>query len=425
VITAPGGTGRDTPGPASRALGSAARPVPGTTAPPAPGRLGTPIETAAADVYLEALGRWRDDRQRELQQLDQAALQAADGSSLTADILLSMALWKAVSDRYHLLLATWDSGRVGAAERMRISSLIWGRLDATMDPSLLARSSASSSSVGSGLTVSLPEACRLSDALASQLRVRLALDPSGLEVAERLRQLRAQLERIRDQVNLEPAGTRQQVAAGRQAGLGRRLKDIADKAARGGDVGGMLTPLEIDASVFERDLIVDAAVRRQAAGLVEQARTLRSDLKARAGALQKLVEACVAAVDPSPNYAVPDIDALGPVPNTKAPLEGYLHRLQQVSRAMTQAQGAYTSALQERAELSTRLDDYRVKARALGLHTHPDLARADELAQEELRRRPTRMSIASQLVRLYQSYLQLSSPPVPQGGNGRPAPAQQ
>ena len=57
--------------------------------------------------------------------------------------MLSMALWKAVSDRYELLLATWDSGRVGAAERERMSSLIWGRLDATLDPSLLARSSAS------------------------------------------------------------------------------------------------------------------------------------------------------------------------------------------------------------------------------------------------------------------------------------------
>jgi hypothetical protein len=45
-----------------------------------------------------------------------------------------------------------------------MSTLIWGRLDAA---------------TASGLSVSLPEACRLSDALLSQLRVKLGLDPSG------------------------------------------------------------------------------------------------------------------------------------------------------------------------------------------------------------------------------------------------------
>ena len=113
---------------------------------------------------MDELGRWRDGRRAELDELDNAALQAATGSTATGDILLSMALWKAVSDRYELLLATWNSGRVGATELMRMSTLIWGRLDAN---------------TASGLSVSLPEACRLSDALLSQLRVKLGLDPSG------------------------------------------------------------------------------------------------------------------------------------------------------------------------------------------------------------------------------------------------------
>ena len=153
-----------------------------------PGRLGAPLDPRAAAGYLEALGRWREDRQRELDQLDQAALAARDGAQLTGDIMLSMALWKAVSDRYELLLATWDSGRVGQAERERMASLIWGRLDATPDPSVLARVSQQAPTPGgaAGLAVSLPEACRLSDALVSQLRVRLALDPSGTEITDRL-----------------------------------------------------------------------------------------------------------------------------------------------------------------------------------------------------------------------------------------------
>jgi hypothetical protein len=381
-----------------------------SAAPPAPGRLGAPVETVAASTYLDALGRWRDDRRRELEQLDRAALGSPEAASLTADILLSMALWKAASDRYDLLVATWAGGRVGTAERERMSSLIWGRLDATLDPSVLARSSATALS-GSGLTVSLPEACRLSDALASQLGVRLALDPSGLEVAERLRQLRAQMERIRDQVNLEPAGPAQQEAAGRQARFGRRLKEIAEKAGRGGDVGGLLDPLEIEASTFERDLIVNGALRRQSGAKVEQARLLRADLETREGALAMLVDSCVATVDPSPNYAVPDIDALGPVPNVPSALDVYLRRLQQVSRAMTHAQDAYTAALHQRDELVGRAEAYRAKARALGLGGDPELALVDELVTRVLQRRPVRMPIATQVVALFQTYVQATKPP--------------
>jgi hypothetical protein len=402
--------------------------VAGTTAPPAPGQLGSPLDPTAAQTYLEALGRWRDERRRELDQLDQAALGSPEAASLTGDIMLSLALWKAASDRYDLLRATWDGGRVGVSERERMSSLIWGRLDATLDPSLLARSSAPASMTSSGLTVSLPEACRLSDALASQLRVRLALDPSGLEVAERLRTLRAQMERIRDQVDLEPAGIGQQEAAKEQSRFGRRLKEIADKAGRGGDVGGLLEPLEIETSKFERDLIVNGAVRRQSAALVEQARALRADLETREGALQMLVNACVAAVEPSPKYAVPDIDVLGPVPNTAAALTAYLGRLHQVSRAMTHAQDAYTQALRARDELVGRLEGYRAKAAALGLTGDAELALLDQLADQALGRRPVRMVFATQVVELYSTYVQAAAPPQPgratahpPRGPGRPA----
>ena len=90
------------------------------TAPVAPGRMGQALDPTAAQVYIDELGRWRDGRRRELDELDKAALRAATGSSATGDILLSMALWKAVSDRYELLLATWNSGRVGATELTRI-----------------------------------------------------------------------------------------------------------------------------------------------------------------------------------------------------------------------------------------------------------------------------------------------------------------
>lgn len=395
--------------------------IPSTTAPPAPGRLGVAVEPGAAQGYLDDLGRWRENRRRELEQLDAAAMGSPDAASLSGDLALSMAVYKAVSDRIELLLATWDGGRVGLAERERMSSLIWGRLDATLDPRVLARSSTpgptvatpgTHGGVASGLTVSLPEACRLSDALASQLRVRLALDVSGLETAERLRQLRAQLERIRDQANLEPAGAEQQVAARTQSRLAHRLREVVDKAGRGGDIGGLVEPLEIEASRFERDLIVTAALRRQSRALVEQARSLRSDLEVRESALASLVARCVAEVDPSPNYAVPDIDALGPVPNTTAALETYLKRLQQVSRAMTHAQDAYSAALAAGDELVSRWQGYRAKARTQGVADSRDLILAEELLCRTLARKPVRLALAEQVVALYVTLI--SATPAPQ-----------
>jgi hypothetical protein len=368
-----------------------ATPTGQVSAPLAPGRMGSTLDVQAAQVYLEALGRWRDGRRHELDELDKAALQAATGSAATGDILLSMALWKAVSDRYELLLATWNSGRVGATELTRMATMIWGRLD---------------TSSASGLSVSLPEACRLSDALLSQLRVKLGLDPSGMEITERIRQLRAQMERIREQIDLEPAGAAQQQAAFEQSRLARRLKEIAEKAGRGGDVAGVLGPLEIEAATFERDLIVNGARRRDAAALVQRAREQRADLEAREVTLRSIVEDCVRRVDPAPRYAVPDTAALGPVPNTREELEGYLRRLDQVSRAMTIAQTAYAKALHDHSELDSRLEAYRAKADATGVAEVPDVAQAYELARHALDERPSRMVLAEQLVTVYQTYLQ-------------------
>lgn len=372
-------------------LSAAAGPV---MAPAAPGRMGVEIQPSQAMAYLTQLGQWRDGRHAELDQLDQAALQSPNGAAATGDITLSMALWKAASDRYEQLLSVWDSGRVGPTERMRLATLIWGRLD---------------TDAASGLAVSLPEACRLSDALASSLRVRLGLEVSGAEITERLRQLRAQMERIRDQVTLEPAGAAQQEAAGQQSRLARRLKEIADKATRGGDVGGLLGPLEIDAATFERDLIVGGARRREAAILVRRAEDRRVELEAREAALRDLAAECVRRVDPAPRYAVPDVELIGPVPATNTEVLTYLKRLDQVARAMTLAEQAYGQAITEYRELTDRLEAYRAKATATKVVDRPDLARAYAMAREALDRSPCRMVLAGQLVTLYQTYLQLES----------------
>jgi hypothetical protein len=333
--------------------------------PAAPGRIGVAISPEDALHYLEALGAWRDQRRKELDLLDEAALAAASGAEsggdagLTGDILLSMALWKAVADRHDLLMATWDSGRVGPAERERLSSLIWGRLDATLDPRLAQRADVPSSS--GALAVSLPEAMRLSDALAASLRARLSLDPAGAEVTTRLRQLRAQLERIREQVAAEPRDSRD-IPARTLARLEERLTEMADKARRGADVGGLVGPLEADAARTERDLIVGSATRTEAARDAARARQLRAELEARGAAVRDLAAQCVASVNPAPRLAVPDVAALGPVPATAPELDHYLTRLATVSRALNFAQAAYATALDERSELLGRLEAYAIKA---------------------------------------------------------------
>jgi hypothetical protein len=361
-------------------------------APVAPGRMGVAPDPTALLTYLDQLGRWRDARRAELNELDRAALASPTGASATADIALSLALWKAVADRYEQLLRVWDSGRVGATEREKLSSLIWGRLDAAYD--------------SSGLAVSMPEACRLSDALASQLRVRLGLAVSALETTERIAELRAQLERIRDQVGLEPPGARQQQAAETQSKLARRLRDVTEKAGRGGDVGGLLPALEIDAARFERDLIVGAAKRREARIEIEQIRRLRGDLLVREDRLRTLASECVATVDPAPRYAIPDVAALGPVPNTLDALAEYRRRLGLVDKALRMAGDAYGAALRQHADLVTRLDAYHLKATATGVAEQPSVANAYGLATAALSERPTKMALAGQLVNLYQTYLQ-------------------
>lgn len=362
-----------------------------TTAPHAPGKLGDALDPAAIQQYLGALDTWLRVRRSELDELDQAAIGAGRGGELAGDMSLALALWKAISDRYQLVFATWDGGRVLQQERERISALIWGRLDGATE-------------LPGGLAVSLPEAGRLCDALTGQLRSRLALVPGADESAARIRELRAQLERIRDQVGLEPATSRD-AAIGTLADLLSRLEVITAKAERGGDVGGLLGPIEVEATTFERDLIVGNARRRDARSKVISARELRADLEAREAALQKLAATCVATVDPAPRYAVPDVDALGPVPVTPDEIEPYLQRLDRVSQALEVAQHAYAAALEEHVQLVGLLDGYVAKARATGLDTHPDLAESERAARALLERRPCPMAIAQQLVGTYQAWL--------------------
>lgn len=381
------------------------------TAPAAPGKLGTPVEIQDAMTYLGLLGGWIQQRRAELDELD-ATILTSPNRSLTSDMMLSLSVWQAIKNRYDLLLATWDSGRVGPTERERLSALIWGRLDDTLPDS---GSPTPGSAAISGLSVSLPEACRLSDALAGQLRSRLNRSPQADQLAARVRDLRAQVERLRDQAALEPPATRASVLATVED-LAARTADLAAKSDRGGDIGGLIGPVEIQAATMERDLIVGNTKRRQAVDTLARVRELREALELREQALTALVQQVVTTVTPAPKYAVPDVSALGDIPSSASQLDGYLARLGAVSNAMRVVQDAYGKALDAHTALTTRLATEVATAQAAGVAGDADLAALAAVAQSFLSRHPAPEQVVAALLDAYADAVQLLTP---SGAGGR------
>jgi len=367
------------------------------TAPAAPGKLGTPVEVQDAMTYLGLLGAWIQQRRTELDALDATILATPDRAQLTNDMMLSLSVWQAIKNRYDLLLATWDSGRVGPTERERLSALIWGHLDDTLPDS---GSPTPGSAAISGLSVSLPEACRLSDALAGQLRSRLNRSPEADQLGGRLRDLRAQVERLRDQAKLEPPATQPAVLA-QVEDISARTEDLAGKSDRGGDIGGLLGPLEIRAATMERDLIVGNTKRRQAQDKLARARELLEALQLRETALNDLVNRTVESVTPAPKYAVPNVAALGPVPSSASQLDGYLVKLGSVSKAMQIVQDAYGKALDDRKALTDRLSHEVSTAQQAGVASDADVAALGGVVESFLARRPAPTQVVASLLDAY------------------------
>ncbi len=376
-----------------------------SNAPAAPGRLGQPLEVSDALTYLTALGSWITERRAELDQLDQAILASPDRAQLTNDMVLSLSVWQAIKNRYDVLAATWDSGRVGPAEREKLAALIWGRLD-DVTPG-------GQASPGiNGLSVSLPEACRLSDALAGQLRSRLQRNPQTDQIIGRIRDVRAQIERVRDQAKLEPPVSQARLMQAVDD-MAARAADMAARVDRGADVGGLVGPLEIQAATMERDLIVGNTKRRQAKDTLDRARATRESLVTREADLQGLVAQVVRTVTPAPKYAVPQVEALGPVPSSASQLDGYVAKLTQVSSAMQVVQDAYTRALASHTMLVSELEVQMARAKALGVADDADLSALGSLVGSVLARQPSPVDVAR---RLMAAYAELAASLGPAGG---------
>ena len=276
--------------------------------------------------------------------------------------------------------------------------------------------------------MSLPEACRLSDALAASLRVRLSVDPADADVTARVRSLRAQVERIRDQAGTEPAGAARERADRLLHRLDGRVADLTARAQRGADVGGLLGPLEGEAAVAERDLIVGASRRREDARDEARARALRTELEARGAALRDLAARCVAAVHPAPRFAVPDVAALGAVPararrrrrlpgpagDRRAGDDAGPGGVRRCARAPRRAQRPARGLPRQGGR--RRRHDAGPRPAAEGRRA--DLAELYRRARDVLDRAPADLARAEALLAAYQAYL--GSGPRPAGRGGPP-----
>ena len=366
-----------------------------TVSPAAPGQLGVAARPAEMLEYLGNLDAWLSQRRAELDSLDGQIQATGRQAELTGDVTLALALWQAVKTRQDLILRTWDSGRVGQVELDRLSGLIWGRLD----------TQASSIDQLRSMAVSLPEAGRLCDALVAQLRTRLNTDPNAEQQLIRLRNLRAQFERIRDQIALEPPA-QQATAQARLTAFRQRADEIAGKRDRGGDIGGLLGPLEIDAARYERDLIVGAAQRREARDLVTRARETHGALAAREQAVHQVAEQASATCWPLPATGVPALAGLGPIPNTKAALQTYLTQLDGYAAALATAHRNLSAAIAEVPRARDLLSGLIASARTLGHADDTTLVAIAELTASQFGGDgPTVLPVVNELLAAYSARL--------------------
>ncbi|MDR1712105.1 MAG: hypothetical protein LBR58_09695 [Propionibacteriaceae bacterium] len=351
--------------------------------PTPPGALGQAAQASQMLAYLGELDAWVNERRSELDSLDQEII-ATKRQELTGDITLAMTVWQSIKSKHNEILQVWDSGRVGKVELEKLSSLIFGRLD----------------NVQQAMAVSLPEAGRLNDALVASLRAKLNTDPGVENQLARLRSLRASLERIRDQLALEPQAL-QPAGQAKLSQLGARIDEAEAKRGRGGDIGGLLGPLENDAARFERDLIVGAAQRRDAVSLLDSTRTLRDEVEAMQVTLRELREHAMAEISPVPDAPAGALDDLPKLPNTADQLRQYAAELGKLRPALESYQTTLTQSLSQPEQARKLLDGLVGKAKALGADTQ--LQPVAQAAVALIDRKPTLIAALRHAVAAYAS----------------------
>lgn len=297
-------------------------------------------------AYLDALGQWIDDCKADIDRLDERVRDKGPFEGIQ-DIAMTLTVWQAIQHRYSDLLKVWDNGRADEVVLAKLSALTWANLNDMLTPG-------ASIATGGGLALSLPEACRMLEALIAQMSSHYQLVQLPDQTSSRVAALLAQVERIRDQAKLDAPDVRERTTP-LVDNLAADTQLLVEKAGRGGDVGGLIGPLEVRASELERDLIVGHAQRSNLGKRVDEVRQVRAQLIAREESVGRLAEATRHAMTPAPKYAVPHVESLGPVPSNQSDLDAYLARLTQVRSALDVVEKANKDALGRVASLVTRL----------------------------------------------------------------------
>ncbi|MGC5583474.1 hypothetical protein [Ornithinimicrobium sp. W1665] len=369
-------------------------------APTPPTGPGEQPEDRAVDHYLSELARWRMRRQHELSALDELTRTHPDRDALNEDITASMTLYHAIAQRHDLLLATWEDARDGDGEREWVSTLLWGVLEMPDgDPQALA--------------LALPDALRMSDALAASLRARTGADGEELPVRQRVASLRADLDRLEGVVARDdsavPVGGSDAGAdmapelTGRLAAARRRLDSLGRRADDEALVA--IGELESELAGLERALLVAAAEEAHGTADVAQARAERDQLVAKGEAVRSLAARVLESVTPAPSLGIPDVTALGEVPTEESELPAYMGNLERVGRALDQAHATYAAALAEYADLADRAQRLASTLAGCGAPTSVDLSGMLTAAKESLHNKPADVRRAAALVAAQEAYL--------------------
>ncbi|AXH95713.1 hypothetical protein [Ornithinimicrobium avium] len=356
-------------------------------APPPPVEPGLLPPDDATDRYLSELARWRLRREHELRALDELTRSHPERTALEADLTSSMTLFHAVAQRHDLLLATWEDVHGGGGEREWVAQLIWGMLELPDGDA-------------EALAVSLPDALRLSDVLAGSLRARV--DPDGeADPGERLAGLEMDLERLR-QVLAEHDGAAAHDLAGALDALDAQVAALhgQDEPAIA-DIGAAESAL----AAVDRELIVTAASHAHAHADRDQAQAERAHLVARGEAVRSLAQRVLNDLRPAPRLGIPDVTALGGVPEEDGALEAYVVNLERVGRALDQAHATYSAALAEYADLADRAERLAKTLAGCGAPTSVDLAGMLTAAKESLHTKPADIQRASALIAAQEAYL--------------------
>lgn len=364
------------------------------TAPPPPAGPGESPEVGAINRYVSEIARWRLHRDHELQAIDEMTRTHDDRDALTSEITTAMTLFHAIAQRHDLLLATWGDGNDPTAKgngdeaRDWVSQLVWGVLELPDGDA-------------EALAMPLPDALRLSDSMVASLRTRIGMDDGDVSLRDRQRTLSAELERVRgalEEGSGSEEGLDERLDAAQERLTALRDRDDEDALAELGDVG-------LEVAAVDRAIVVGRVSHAHERADREQAESEREHLIARGQGVRSLAEQALTRINPAPRLGIPDVTALGEVPEDDDELATYVGNLERIGRALDQAHSVYAAALADYADLADRAERLARTLAGCGAPTSVDLAGMLTAAKECLHNEPADIRRAAALIAAQEAYL--------------------